>query len=154
VVPDNTKGWSYRRLFSSHLKGASKITVHDPFVRMFFQARNVMEFLQMVPDLVAEGDEVEVHLVTQSDLDSCVKQEEHLNQVVEAFTGSRVAFSWELDHSPNFRARNITTNTGWKITLDGGLDMFQKYENGPFSLEQAMQEARLTRGIEVTYLRM
>lgn len=154
VVPENTKGWSYRRLFAEHLKGAQKITIHDPYVRMFFQARNLMELLQMIHDLVPEGDEVEVHLVTQSDLDSCVKQEENLNQIVESFTGSRVAFSWEFDHSPNFHARNITTDTGWKITMDRGLDIFQKYETGPFSLEQAMQEARLTRGVEVTYLKV
>ncbi len=154
VVPENTKGWSYRRLFAEHLKGAQKITIHDPYVRMFFQARNLMELLQMIHDLVPEGDEVDVHLVTQSDLDSCVKQEENLNQIVESFTGSRVAFSWEFDHSSNFHARNITTDTGWKITLDRGLDIFQKYESGPFSLEQALQEARLTRGLEVTYLRI
>ena len=152
VVPENTKGWSYRRLFAEHLRGAQKITINDPYVRMFFQTRNLMEFLEMVHDLVPEGDEVEVHLVTQSDLDSCVKQEENLNQIAESFTGSRVAFSWEFDHSPNFHARNITTDTGWKITMDRGLDIFQKFESGPFSLEQAMQEARLTRGTEVTYL--
>ena len=106
----------------------------------------------MVHELVPEGDEASVHLVTQSDDVSCVKQEENLNQIVEAFTGSRVAFSWELDANPSFHARNITTDSGWKITMDRGLDIFQKFESGPFSLEQAMQEARLTRGVEITYL--
>lgn len=154
VVPENSKGWSYKRLFASHLKGAGEITIRDPYVRMFFQVRNLMEFLQMVHETVDEGDEVKVHLVTQSDLDSCVKQEENLNQLVDSFTGSKVAFSWEFDHSSNFHARNISTDTGWKITMDRGLDIFQKYETGPFSLEQAMQEARLTRGVEVTYLRI
>lgn len=153
VVPENTKGWSYRRLFAAHLRGAQRITIHDPYVRLFFQARNLMEFLQMVHDLVLEGDEVEVHLVTQSDPDSCVKQEENLNQIAESFTGSRVAFTWDFNHNPNFHARKITTDTGWKITMDRGLDIFQKFESGPFSLQQAMQEARLTRGVEVTYLR-
>lgn len=153
VVPENTKGWSYRRLFAKHLRGARQITIHDPYVRAFFQVRNLMEFLQMVHDLIPEGDETRVHLVTQSDSDSCVKQEENLNKLAETFTGSRVAFTWELDHNPNFHARNITTDTGWKITLDRGMDIFQKYETGPFSIEQAMQEARLSRGVEVTYLR-
>jgi ATP-dependent Lon protease len=152
VVPENSKGWSYKRLFALHLKGASEITIRDPYVRMFFQVRNLMELLQMIHELVEEGDEVKVHLVTQSDAETCVKQEENLNQLVDSFTGSKVAFSWEMDHSTNFHARNITTDTGWKITMDRGLDIFQKYETGPFSLEQAMQEARLTRGVEVTYL--
>ena len=154
VVPENASGWSYRRLFAQHLKGARKITVCDPYVRLFFQARNFMELLQMIHDLVPEGDEAEVHLITQSDPDTCVRQEENLNAMVNAFTGSRVAFSWEFNHSPGFHARNITTDTGWKITIDRGLDIFQKYETGPFSLEQAMQEARLTRGAEVTYMRL
>jgi len=83
-----------------------------------------------------------------------VKQEENLNQIAESFTGSRIAFTWEFDHSPNFHARNIVTDTGWKITIDRGLDIFQRYETGAFSLEQAIQEARLTRGAEITYLKV
>ncbi len=154
IVPENSKGWSYKRLYAAHLKGASEITIRDPYVRMFFQVRNLMEFLQMVHEIVEEGDEVKVHLVTQSDLDSCVKQEENLNQLVETFTGSKVDFSWEFDHSSNFHARNIVTDTGWKITMDRGLDFFQKYDTSPLSLAQVMQEARLARGVEVTYLRV
>lgn len=154
VIPENSKGWSYRRIFANYLRGAHKITVRDPYVRVFFQARNFMEFLQVVHDLVPEGDEAEVLLITQSDMDTCVKQDENLKQLVQSFTGSRVAFSWELDHNPNFHARNIITDHGWKITIDRGLDIFQRFETGPFSLEQAMQEARLTRGAEVNYVKL
>jgi ATP-dependent Lon protease len=113
-----------------------------------------MEFLELVHQLVPEGDEVEVELVTQPDRDAFGKQEENLNQVVTAFSGSPVSFSWRFEHNPNFHARSIVTDTGWKITIDRGLDLFQKFEGGPFSLEQVIQEARLTRGAEVTYLRL
>jgi len=154
VVPENTKGWSYRRLFAQHLSGARKIAISDPYVRHFFQARNLMELLQTIHDLVTEGDEAEVHLITQSDLETCVRQEENLNQIVQTFTGSRVAFSWELNHSPSFHARSITTDTGWKITIDRGLDIFQKFEGGPLSVEQAIQETRLTRGAEINYVKI
>ncbi|MEI6314958.1 MAG: BREX system Lon protease-like protein BrxL, partial [Syntrophus sp. (in: bacteria)] len=67
TIPENARGWSYRRIFANHIQGARKITVQDPYIRMFFQVRNLMEFLQMVHELVPEGDEVEVHLITQSD---------------------------------------------------------------------------------------
>jgi ATP-dependent Lon protease len=154
VVPENTKGWSYRRLFADHLRGARRITIRDPYVRIFFQVRNLLEFLQMVHDLVPEGDEVEVHLITQADSETCEKQEEALNQIASGFTGSRIAFSWEVEASPNFHARSIVTDTGWKISADRGLDLFQKFERGPYSVEQAIQEARLTRGAEITYLRV
>ena len=30
VVPENTKGWSYRRLFAKHLAGARRIAINDP----------------------------------------------------------------------------------------------------------------------------
>jgi ATP-dependent Lon protease len=112
-----------------------------------------MEFLEMVHELVPEGDEVAVTLVTQSDRDNPFKQEEQLNQIVGTFGGSRVTFSWSFDPSPGFHARSILTDTGWKITVDRGLDIFQRFETGVFSLEQSLQETRLTRDAEVTYLR-
>jgi ATP-dependent Lon protease len=154
MVPENTRGWSYRRLFARHLKGATRITISDPYIRHFYQVKNVMEFVQMVYDLVPEGDEVAIHLITQSEPETCVRQEEHLSQMAASFTGTRIAFTWEFDHNPNFHARSVTTDTGWKISIDRGLDCFQRYETGAFSAEQAIQEARLTRRAEVTYLQM
>lgn len=154
TIPENARGWSYhRRIFANHLQGARRIIVQDPYIRLFFQVRNLMEFLQMVHELVPEGDEMVVHLVTQSDPGTCEKQGEFLSQIVESFTGSRVSFSWELSHSPNFHARSVETDTGWRISLDRGLDMFQKFESGAFSIEAGVQEARMMRGSEITYLK-
>ena len=154
VVAENTKGWSYKRLFGEQLKGARNITISDPYIRNFFQIRNLMEFLEMVHRLVPEGDEISVSLVTQADRENSSKQEDLLNQVKLAFAGSPVSFSWKMDNNPSFHARSITTDTGWKISIDRGLDIFQKYDSGTFSLEQALQEARLTRGAEVTYIKL
>ena len=68
---------------------------------------------------------------------STEKQEELLNQLSGNFTGTKVAFSWEIDRSPNFHARSITTDTQWKISLDRGLDIFQRFETGLLSVEQS-----------------
>lgn len=108
----------------------------------------------MVYELVEEGEEVKVHLITQlsSDLDS--RQEENLHQVAESLDGTKVEFTWEFDPSPNFHARSITTDTGWKIILDRGLDIFQWYQSGPFSLQSNIQEARQTRGTEITFVKL
>ena len=113
-----------------------------------------MEFLQLAHELIPEGDEAEVHLVTQANEDYSLDQEDNLNKLVDTFTGSKIAFSWEFDSNPNFHARSITTDTGWKISVDRGLDIFQKYESGQFSLEQALQDARLMRGTEITYIKV
>lgn len=154
VVPENVKGYSYKRLFAKHLKGATEVTIRDPFIRNFYQIRNCLELLQLINSLVPIGEEVKVHLVTQTDMDSCVKQDESLQKLVETCEGSQVAFSFEYDNSPNFHARSITTDTGWKITLDRGLDIFQKFDSGALSLMSLSQEERLQRGCEVTYVRI
>jgi len=44
-----------------------------------------MEFIQMVRELVPEGDEVAVALVTQSDRENPSKQEDQLNHIIGTF---------------------------------------------------------------------
>ncbi|SFV62386.1 putative ATP-dependent protease [hydrothermal vent metagenome] len=46
------------------------------------------------------------------------------------------------------------TDTGWKISLDRGLDIFQQYAmNDAFSLSNRMQKFRSCKAFEVTYIR-
>jgi ATP-dependent Lon protease len=153
TIPENARGWSYHRIFADYLRGARKIIVKDPYIRNNLQIRNWFEFLKMVYGLVPEEEEVEVHLVTQSDPATSEKQKEFLGQIVESFTGSRVSFSWELNRSTNFHARTVETDTGWRISPDRGLDIFQKFSMAPLSLEAGVQEARLMRGSEITYIK-
>jgi ATP-dependent Lon protease len=153
VVPENSKGWSYRRLFGDHLHGANRIIIRDPYIRAFHQIRNLVEFLRMVNEITPAGDEVSVHLITGSDQETMERQVDILGQVQDSFAGTSTPFSWEIDASPNFHARSITTNTGWKISLDRGLDLFQWFESSPFNAAAAVQEARLTKGCEISYIK-
>lgn len=152
VVPENTKGWSYARLFADVVRGAREVVITDPDVRELHQMRNVMEFLTMVHDLVPEGDEVQVRLVTRADEQRKAEQEDSLGRISGAFAGTRVAFSSTLAVDAVGVAR-ITTDTGWTVEVDRGLDLFQRFDPGPFSVEQAIQEARLVRGAVLTYSR-
>jgi ATP-dependent Lon protease len=111
-----------------------------------------VEFLRMVNELTPLGDEVTVHLITGSDQESMEKQVENLGQVQDSFAGTSTPFSWEIDASPHFHARSITTNTGWKISLDRGLDLFQWFEFSPFNAAAVVQEARLVKGCEINYI--
>ena len=36
------------RLLGPYLRGASRITITDPYIRLFYQIRNLMEFLETV----------------------------------------------------------------------------------------------------------
>jgi ATP-dependent Lon protease len=64
-------------------------------------------------------------------------------------------FTWEFDGTGAIHARHIVTDTGWKISLDRGLDIFQRYEmNDAFGLANRLQEYRPVKAFEVTYLRL
>lgn len=153
VFPENSKNVSYRSLFAKHLLGAREITVVDPYVRAFWQIKNFMEFVQMVHELTPEGDETKIHLVTKSDPERAVEQDQNLMKILDSCIGSRVSVEFEYSANDTLHARSITTDTGWKISLDRGLDIFQRYEISPFSLGSGVQEERLTKSFEVTYLK-
>jgi len=106
----------------------------------------------MVNEITPVGDEVTVHLITGSDQETMEKQVENLGQVQDSFAGTSTPFSWEIDASPHFHARSISTDHGWKITLDRGLDLFQWFEFSPFNAAAVMQEARMVKGCEVNYI--
>jgi ATP-dependent Lon protease len=62
---------------------------------------------------------------------------------------------WAFDTSGTAHARDIVTDTGWKMVLDRGLDIFQppiKAEG--FSLGDRMQEHRMLKAFYVTYVRL
>jgi ATP-dependent Lon protease len=154
VFAENRKGLSFDTLFGPWLDGASKITVNDPYIRKFHQARNVMELIEMVIRRKRPEDQVTVHLVTLSEDGNIQEQRECLDGISEACTGTGVDFTWAFDGTGSMHARDITTDTGWKIVLDRGLDIFQPVPrklNG-FSLGERMQDHRMIRGFYVTYI--
>jgi len=59
-------------------------------------------------------------------------------------------------HPPHaIHARHIVTDTGWKISLDRGLDIFQPYDHrDALDLANRLQEYRACKAFEVTYIRL
>lgn len=153
-IDENEKGVSYEKLFAPYLEGAKEITIYDPYIRLFYQFKNLMEFLQMLLNVRAVGDDIKVNLVTKYDEGKQEESEEKLEQLKESFDGSGIDFNYEFDQSMNFHARSIETDTDWKIILDRGLDIFQPYDfRNPFNLANNIQEERMSKGFEVTYIK-
>ena len=134
--------------------GAHKITLRDPYIRKHYQIRNLLEFLRMVHGLTPEGDEATVLLETKDDTETQDTQAEMLDRITDDFSGTRVAFSWHLSADQNMHARSIETDTGIKISIDRGLDIFQWFETGPLSVAQSIQELRRVKNTEITYLKL
>ncbi|MCV6824875.1 MULTISPECIES: BREX system Lon protease-like protein BrxL [Halocynthiibacter] len=154
VFSENRKGVSYDKLFGPYLDGASRIVVTDPYIRYFYQIKNMMEFVEMVIQRKALEDQVAIHLVTGPDDGNVQKQRELLESITEACIGSGVDFTWAFDGSGTAHSRDIVTDTGWKIVLDRGLDIFQApMRRDGFSLGDRLQEHRMLKNFYVTYVR-
>lgn len=154
VFSENQKGVTFADLFWPWIEGATKIVVTDPYIRMFHQVRNVMEFIEMIAVRKAKEDEITVHLITCADETYPDKQQSNLIAVETAGAVAGIKFTWEFDGTNTIHARHIVSDTGWKISLDRGLDIFQKFEmNDAFSLANRLQIYRQVKAFEVTYLR-
>jgi ATP-dependent Lon protease len=155
VFAENRKGVSYDKLFGPYIDGASRIIVTDPYIRLFYQHRNMMEFVEMVIRRKPPEDQIKVHLVTGPDEGNISRQRELLESITTACTGTGVEFSWAFDTSGTAHARDIVTDTGWKLVLDRGLDIFQPpIKTEGFSLGDRIQEHRMLKGFYVTYVRL
>ncbi|WP_307726361.1 MIT C-terminal domain-containing protein [Sinisalibacter aestuarii] len=87
-----------------------------------------------------------MHLVTGPDEGNISRQRELLESITTACTGTGVEFSWAFDTSGTAHARDIVTDTGWKVVLDRGLDIFQPpIRTEGFSLGDRLQEHRMLK---------
>ena len=155
VVSENQKGISFDKLFGNHLRGATEIKLTDPYLRVFHQMRNLMEFIETVVKFKAPEDDVTVHILTSPDDMRMEQQVQYLEQVQLNAEAAGVRVTWEFDGTGTIHARHIVTNTGWKILLDRGLDIFQRFEmNDAFNLANRIQEQRACKAFEVTYVKV
>lgn len=151
---ENQKGISFDTLLGHYLKGANAITVTDPYIRLYYQARNFMELLETVVKHKTVDEEVSVHLVTTQDELKGQQQQDNFEKMQESAAPVGVTFTWEFDNTGTLHARHIVTNHGWKISLDRGLDIFQHYEmNDAFAFANRLQQYRPCKAFEVTYIR-
>ncbi len=155
AVQENQRGVSFDTLFGPYLHNAKSITIVDPYIRLFYQIRNLMEFLETIAKHKAEEDEICVHLLTVEDDFKGDQQVENLNKIAESCASVGIIFTWEFDKSATIHARHIIIDNSWKILLDRGLDIFQHYEmNDVFTFANRMQQFRPCKAFEITVIRI
>ncbi|MGH1361661.1 MAG: BREX system Lon protease-like protein BrxL [Burkholderiaceae bacterium] len=151
---ENQKGLSFDMLLGPYLKGATAITVTDPYIRLFYQMRNFMEFLETVVKQKAPDGEISVHLVTTEDEFKGEQQNDNFEKMKVSASRVGVNFTWEFDGTGTIHARHIVTDHGWKILLDRGLDIFQHYEmNDAFTFANRLQQYRPCKAFELTFIK-
>lgn len=152
---ENQRGVSYDTLIGPYLKGAKHITITDPYIRLFYQAKNLMELLETIIKQKAEEDEVVVSLVTVEDEFKGDHQREYFDKIQISMFAVGIKFAYSFDTSGSQHARHIVTDTGWKVSLDRGLDIFQQYDvNDAFSLSTRLQKHRSCKQFEATFIKI
>lgn len=149
ILKDNQTGISYKKLFGDYLKGATKITLQDPYIRMPYQFKNLLEFCMMVGNNKEPEIEISLEVITWN-------TEEYMQDTISFFEelqtnvldlGIHLVYKFENNHD-----RFIETNNSWKITLGRGLDIFEKTE-GRFNVADMDQSRRKCKSCEITYLK-
>ena len=152
IFEENQIGVSYEKLFAPIFKGAKRIEIIDPYIRNFFQTLNLMELIEVIEKSKAESDVIEVDLTTSMDEVNFNQQTENLETIRESCMQMGIEFTFRYDST--IHARSITTDNGWKVILDRGLDIYQNCERkDAFQFTTRIQKFRPCKRFEITYLR-
>ena len=131
-----------------------QITIIDPYIRQFHQARNLMELIEGIAAAKDAADEVNVKLITSETSEGEEKLRKQLELLVKVKQGAAVGgINFDVSFDDTIHDRSIVTDTGWKILLGRGLDIFQYVTGDAFDLATKLQQYRHVKAFGVTYIR-
>ncbi len=149
---ENQRGVSYETLLMPYLSGAVDITIIDPYIRLPYQGRNLVDLLALLASSKDPADEIAVTLVTKEERGEYAQRHLLMLENIKndaATAGIRFTFRWD----DTIHDRSIRTDHGWKIILGRGLDIFQKGSDSQFALSSHHQEFRRVHAFGITYVR-
>ncbi|MEO6670434.1 MAG: BREX system Lon protease-like protein BrxL [Ferruginibacter sp.] len=149
IIRDNQTGISYKRLFADYLKGATAITLTDPYIRMPYQFKNLMEFCIMLAQNKAPEEETALHVITWNSQEYMQDSELSFQELVTSLAEMGIKLTYEYQ---DLHDRHIMGNNGWRIQLGRGLDIFEP-RDGRFNPAEYYQEKRNCKNCEIIYLR-
>lgn len=134
---------SYETLLLPYLRGASSITIIDPYIRTPHQGRNLADLLSLLASAKDDADEIDVELVTTEEPKTEFKQRQliMLKAIKDASDSVGVRLAVRLDDT--IHDRRIETDHGWRIDLGKGLDIWQRPSDNPFDFGRNRQDFRL-----------
>ena len=150
VIRDNQTGISYENLFGAHIENSTDIKVIDPYIRLPYQLRNFMEFARLISEKKDDDVEVKLHLITSNNEDFIEGAKDAFAQMTYSLETIGILFTYEFND--NIHDRSIISDNGWKIILGRGLDIWQK-TGGWYDINEYVQEKRLCKACEITYLK-
>lgn len=149
---ENQRGVSYETLLLPYLRGATDVTIVDPYIRLPHQGRNLVDLLGLLASAKDPADEISVTLVTKEDTGQF--QQQHLLMLKDIQDGAAsVGIKFNVKWDETIHDRSIRADNGWKILLGRGLDIFQKGSGSQFDIGSRRQEFRQVVAFGLTYIR-
>lgn len=145
-IADGEKGISYTRLFKPYLAAATSIKLVDPYIRFDYQIHNFLNFCECVAP--SQGV-LQLALVTSAESNEQEKElSEKFEELRDSLAQDRIVFTYNFEDAQHDRW--IESDTGWRIVLGRGLDIFQKPES-KFTLGFVDQTKRRCKATTITY---
>lgn len=145
-IKEGDTGYSYQNLFGDYLKGAKRIYVTDPYVRLEYQIRNFVTFASL---LDASDGEIILHLTTAAeDMGQQEIVSGKLRDLAASLAKHGIRFTFEFKST--IHDRKISLDNGWAIYPGRGLDIFQKPDS-KYELSELDQTKRLCRETEIIF---
>ena len=149
---ENQRGVSYETLLMPYLRGATDITIVDPYIRLPHQGRNLVDLLALLAAGKDPADEIAVTLVTKEDRGEYAQQHLLMLKDIQDSTAT-VGIKFTVNWDETIHDRSIRTDHGWRLLLGRGLDIFQKGSGSQFDLGSRRQEFRQVFAFGITYIR-
>lgn len=150
ILKDNETGISYRSLFAPYLKGATHIVLQDPYIRMHYQYKNLLEFCIMLANNKEPDEEINLEVISWNNEEYLLDSRANFEELAASVSELGINLHYRLE---NHHDRYIQADNGWKITLGRGLDIFEKIE-GRYNVADIDQTKRKCKSCEITYLRV
>ena len=143
------RGATYQEIFAPYLKGAKRIALVDSYLLLPHQMRNLLEFIEVIAAGKDPADEVLVWIYTKKDTEPSPyyehTQEDMLEEVV--YYAEALGIVCKIIYNQDLHDRRVFTDTGWRIGMGHGLDIFQRQDK----FLQIPQIFRKVRDCSFTY---
>lgn len=146
-IMDGANGYSYERLYLPYVKGAKTIKICDPYIRTDHQKRNFRAFCDILSSPLVVP--LQLELITNFDPEHEAENRADLNEMKNnLLIHNNIEFKFTINDSIHLRW--METDTGWRILMDRGLDIFHKPE-GRYASGILDQTKRTCKETFITY---
>ena len=126
---------------------STKKTITDPYIRLPYQIRNLVELVNLITGYKEIDETVRVNVITDFAIGYEDESKERFQNLQDNLYPVGIDFSYRFDDS--IHDRYILIDNNWKILLGRGLDIWNK-TNGMFDIAETNQLYRSCKAFSMT----